>query len=313
MPRPTRRRGNPCGCPSPLLNRETGNRRSIHALPQFDKQEHMSHTIHKRLQAAHSHDNEEMARYGANTTKENHAASPTCSVPGAPGEAANFTITSKMQQNATPCNKFSKNPWRDGSSPLPAPPTTRHSRVGGNPCPGQPVVGAILVVALPRCSIEKQEITVLSTLFPNLTNKNACTTLSISGCQPPTLATTRKWRKMARYGANTTKENHAASPTCPVPGAPGEAANFTITRKMQQNATLCNKFSKNPWLDGPSPLPARPATRHSRVGGNPYPGQPIVGATLVVARPRYRPTTRHSRAGRPLNNRHTGEGRYPEG
>ncbi len=118
------------------------------------------------------------------------------------------------------------------------------------------------MLALPRCSIEKHEIAVPSTLFPNLTNKNACPTLSISGCQPPPLTTTRKWRKMARYGANTTKENHAASPTCPVSSALGEAANFTITSKMQQNATPCNKFSKSPWQDGPSPLPAPHASCH---------------------------------------------------
>ena len=115
MPRPTSRRGNSCGCPSPFLNGKTGNRRSIHALPQFDKQEHMSHTIHKRLLAAHSHDNEEVARYGKDTARENHAlASQTCPVSSAPGEVVNFTITREMQQNATPCNKFSKNPWQDG-------------------------------------------------------------------------------------------------------------------------------------------------------------------------------------------------------
>ena len=146
-PRPTHRRGNPRGCPSPLLNRETGNRRSIHALPQFDKQEHMSHTIHKRLLAAHSHDNEEVARYGKDTARENHAlASQTCPVSSAPGEVVNFTITRKMQQNATPCNKFSKNPRLDGPSPFPARP--RIQSLPRKYPPGQPVVGATLVVAL---------------------------------------------------------------------------------------------------------------------------------------------------------------------
>ena len=144
-PRPTHRRGNPRGCPSPLLNRETRNRRSLHALPQFDKQERMSHTIHKRLPAAPSHDNEEMARYGANTTKENHAASPTCPVSSVPGEDMNFTITRKMQQNATPCNKFPKNPRLDEPSPLPVPHASCHYPENN---PGQPPVGATLVVAL---------------------------------------------------------------------------------------------------------------------------------------------------------------------
>ncbi len=152
MPRPTRRRGNPCGCPSPILNGKTGNRRSIHALPQFDKQEHMSHTIHKRLLAAHSHDNEEMAQNGAIWRKYNKRKPcpcfPNLSCVKCPGRSRELYDNEK---NATECNTmqqiFKKS--SAGRALLPAPPATRHSRVGGNPCPGQPVVGATLVAIVP--------------------------------------------------------------------------------------------------------------------------------------------------------------------
>ena len=102
--RPSHRRSSPCGCPSPLLNGETGNRRSIHALPKFDKQERMYHTIHKRLQAAHSHDNEEMAQNGAIWRKYNKRKPcrfsnlPCARCPGRSRELYD------NEKNATECN-----------------------------------------------------------------------------------------------------------------------------------------------------------------------------------------------------------------
>ena len=100
-PRPTRRRGNPCGCPSPLLNGETGNRRSIHALPQFDKQEHVYRTIHKRLPAAHPHDNEEVAQNGSIWHKYNKKKPCSCASPTCPGRSRGLYDNEK---NATECN-----------------------------------------------------------------------------------------------------------------------------------------------------------------------------------------------------------------
>ncbi len=57
-------RGGSSSSTSPTLNIH-------HALPQFDKEEHMYHIIHERLPAAHSHDNEEATRYGSTWHKYN--------------------------------------------------------------------------------------------------------------------------------------------------------------------------------------------------------------------------------------------------
>ncbi len=125
-PRPTRRRGNPCGCPSPLLNGETGNRRSIHALPKFDKQERMYHTIRKRLQAAHSHDNEEMAQNGAIWRKYNKRKPcrfsdlPCARCPGRSRELYD------NGENATECNTMQqifKKSWAGRALTFPSTPT----------------------------------------------------------------------------------------------------------------------------------------------------------------------------------------------
>ena len=107
---------------------------------------------------------------------------------------------------------------------------------------GQAIVGAAPVVALPRCSMEKQEIAVPSTLFPNLTNKNACTTLSISGYKPPTLTTTRKWRKMARYGTNTTRKTMPLRfSNLPCARCPRRSRELYDNEK---NATECNTMQQ---------------------------------------------------------------------
>ena len=52
---------------------------------------------------------------------------------------------------------------------------------------------------------------------PDLTNKNACTILSIGDCPRPALATTRKWRKMAQNGTYKTKKKPEGAWTCASP------------------------------------------------------------------------------------------------
>ena len=132
--------------------------------------------------------------------------------------------------------------------------------------PGQPVVGATLVVALPRYSMEKQEIAVPSTLFPNLTNKNTCPTLSISGCQA---AHSHDNEEMAQNGAIWRKYNKRKPcrfSNLPCARCPGRSRELYDNEK---NATECNTMQqifKKSWLDGSSPLPALRLTRRR---GNP--------------------------------------------
>jgi len=99
----------------------------IPSLLRFDRQEHMYHTKYKRSPTAKSSQNEEMEQNGTKWNKNKEKSlwagphpCPSCIPSITRLTPPNFTIT-RMQQNATPCNKFTKNTRTSPTNLTPSP------------------------------------------------------------------------------------------------------------------------------------------------------------------------------------------------
>ena len=107
---------------------------------------------------------------------------------------------------------------------------------------------------------------------PDLTNKNACTTLCISG-PPPNDATAPKITKCCRMLQKQENSSDGQPLVASSLDRIQPSPNFTITRKMSQNAPKCPTFCINSL--SASPAPPTPAHFHQspyrQRNGAPYP------------------------------------------